>query len=176
MAIHLSFEYGKRLGLPGYSSHTFGVTAKAEVTDPSQISAEAERMYQVLQHSVDSQIINEGFVPGENKPTFTQEAAETRNTGNVAHIPGNARQEPSQAHYDTSSWKCTPKQTDLILKIMDENQLHSGFADTLALELHGKPMSGLTKLEASGVVSEFLARYRRRKNGTTNTQYGGTNQ
>tara|TARA_Y100000588_G_scaffold331046_1_gene368360 strand:+ start:334 stop:489 length:156 start_codon:yes stop_codon:yes gene_type:complete len=34
MAILLEFNYGKKLGLPGYSSHNFGVSMKAEVNDP----------------------------------------------------------------------------------------------------------------------------------------------
>jgi hypothetical protein len=177
MAIQLTFEYGKRLGLPGYSSHTFGVTAKAEVNDPTQIAHEAARMYQVLQDSVDSQIINEGFIPGGHGREIarhgTQDAPGHQSEGNVAQFPGNTRQGATQAIQDTGAWMCSPKQKELILKIMDENQLPAGHADGIAVELHGKPMSGLTKLEASGVVSEFLARYRRRRNGTDNTQHGG---
>jgi hypothetical protein len=34
MAVLLQFDYNKRLGLPAYSSHSFGITMKAEVTDP----------------------------------------------------------------------------------------------------------------------------------------------
>jgi hypothetical protein len=176
MAIQLTFEYGKRLGLPGYSSHTFGVTAKAEVNDPNQIASEAARMYQVLQGSVDSQIHDAGFVPGENSRECADKPRESQGAGNVTQFPGNSRQGATGAHQEAKSWMCTPKQADLILKIMDENQLPAGFADTLAIELHGKPMSGLTKLEASGVVSEFISRYRRRRNGTTNSQYGGAGQ
>ena len=33
MAILLEFNYGKKLGLPGYSSHNFGVSMKAEVNN-----------------------------------------------------------------------------------------------------------------------------------------------
>ena len=66
MAILLEFNYGKKLGLPGYSSHNFGVSMKAEVNDPEAIPAEAERVYGILQESVDSQIVNPGFVPSGN--------------------------------------------------------------------------------------------------------------
>jgi hypothetical protein len=173
MAIQLTFEYGKRLGLPSYSSHTFGVTAKAEVNDPSQIAQEAARMYQVLQGSVDSQIVNAGFIPGDQSQDTHRHGPQSPNTDNVAKFPGNGRQSAPQALQDTSQWMCSPKQKELILKITDENELPAGHADAIAVELHGKPMSGLTKLEASGVVSEFLARYRRRRNGTDNTQHGG---
>ena len=176
MAIQLTFEYGKRLGLPGYSSHTFGVTAKAEVTDPNQINQEAERMYHVLQQSVDSQIINEGFIPGANTHNSAQESGHTPNEGNVTRFPENASQGPSGEPQDSTAWKCSPKQTDLILKIMEENQLPAGWADKMAQELHGKQMSELTKLEASGVVSEFISRYRRRRNSNANQQHGGPRQ
>jgi len=63
MAILLKFNYGKKLGLPGYSSHNFGVSMKAEVNDPKAIPEEAERVYSILQESVDTQIAHPGFVP-----------------------------------------------------------------------------------------------------------------
>ena len=54
MAILLEIHYDKRLGLPGYSSHDFGVSLKTEVTDLDQIRQESERAYEILQKSVDS--------------------------------------------------------------------------------------------------------------------------
>ena len=48
MAILLEIHYDKRLGLPGYSSHDFGVSLKTEVTDLDQIRQESERAYQIL--------------------------------------------------------------------------------------------------------------------------------
>ena len=63
MAILPEFKYDKRLGLPGYSSHDFGVSMKTEVTDVNEIGEESERVYRILQQSVDSQIVHKGYVP-----------------------------------------------------------------------------------------------------------------
>ena len=43
MAILLQFDYGKKFGLPGYSSHNFGVSMKAEVNDPEETPQEATK-------------------------------------------------------------------------------------------------------------------------------------
>jgi len=176
MAIHLEFNYGKKLGLPGYSSHNFNVSVRSEVSNPEDILPETRRVYSILQGSVDSQIQNAGFIPGEANQNSAQEPRQSQNEGNVTRFPGNARQGAPEAVQDTTNWKCSPKQTDLILKIMEENQLPAGCADKMAQELHGKQMSELTKLEASGVVSEFISRYRRRRNSNASQQNGGPRQ
>ena len=176
MAIHLEFNYGKKLGLPGYSSHNFNVSVRSEVSNPEDILPETRRVYSILQGSVDSQIQNTGFIPGEAGNNSAQETQQPHNTGNVTRFPGNEPQGATGASQDTSAWKCSPKQTALILKIMEENQLPEGWADKMAQELHGKQMSSLTKLEASGVVSEFLSRYRRGRNSNANQQNGGYRQ
>lgn len=175
MAIHLEFNYGKKLGLPGYSSHNFNVSVRSEVSNPEDILPETQRVYSILQGSVDSQIRNVGFIPGDHVQNTQQEPQHTQNTGNVNKFPGNEPQGPAGSVQGASAWKCSPKQTDLILKIMEENQLPVGWADNVAKELHGKSMSGLTKLEASGVVSEFISRFRRRR-GNANQQNGGHRQ
>ena len=37
MAILLEFKYDKRLGLPGYSSHDFGISLRTEVNNVEEI-------------------------------------------------------------------------------------------------------------------------------------------
>ena len=166
MAIQLTFEYGKRLGLPGYSSHTFGVTAKAEVTDPNQINQEAERMYQVLQQSVDSQIVNEGFIPGNGADQQSTNGKDAHTNGNTdQNGAGNGRYNNHTNHQTpcTTQWQCSDKQKNLITDILHRNKLDFPVVDELAVELHGKPMAQLTKLEVSGVVGEIISRYGRRQ-------------
>ena len=80
MAILLEIHYDKRLGLPGYSSHDFGVSLKTEVTDLDQIRQESERAYQILQKSVDSQIIHRGYVPDQVNNSGATNQAEKDNT------------------------------------------------------------------------------------------------
>jgi len=67
MAVLLQFDYNKRLGLPAFSSHSFGITMKAEVTDLAKIGEEAERAYGLLQSAVDAQIVHSGYVSNEDK-------------------------------------------------------------------------------------------------------------
>jgi hypothetical protein len=154
MAILLEFNYGKKLGLPGYSSHNFGVSVKSEVTDPTAIPGEAKRLYSVLQDSVDAQIKIPGYVPGE--PTRQIKESDTEES---THKP------PETGHdtTDPGMWQCSDKQCDLILNILGRNNLRLSIVDTIAEHLHGRPMTELNRMESSGVVSEILERYGRRK-------------
>ena len=63
MAIKLTSNYAKRLGLPGYSSHQFSVSVGTELTDLSQVEDEVTRTYRLLQDAVDREIQETGFVP-----------------------------------------------------------------------------------------------------------------
>ena len=145
MAILLQFDYGKKLGLPNYSSHNFGVSMKAEVSDPEDITQEAERAYRILQQAVDKQMENPGFLPSPRRENQDQ----TNET-------------------DPEKWNCTEKQRGLILKILSQNDLPESEVERVALEITGRPMSDLQKGQASLVVGEVLDRWgkhRRTDNG-----------
>ena len=154
MAILLEIHYDKRLGLPGYSSHDFGVSLKTEVTDLDQIRQESERAYQILQKSVDSQIIHRGYVPDQvnNSGVTNQEEKDNTSVG----IDKNDN--------NTEKWNCTVRQKDLILNVLERNDLDPQTANELGVELHGKEMDRLTKLQVSGVITELLNRFGRKKN------------
>ena len=154
MAILLEIHYDKRLGLPGYSSHDFGVSLKTEVTDLDQIRQESERAYQILQKSVDSQIIHRGYVPKQvnNSGVTNQEEKDNTSVG-IGKNDNN-----------TEKWNCTVRQRDLILNVLERNNLDPQTANELGVELHGKEMDRLTKLQVSGVITELLNRFGRKKN------------
>ena len=141
MAILLEFNYGKKLGLPNFSSHNFGVSMKAEVNDPEDIPEEAERVYSILQESVDSQIVNPGFVPSGNG-----KAVQVQPNGNIAKT-------------NPADWSCTIRQRALILSILERNDLDPEVAEDLADDLCGKPMSDLNKGQVSAVITEVLDRW-----------------
>ena len=146
MAVNIELTYGKKLGLPEYSSHNFSVSLKAEVAHLEDVPGEVERVYQILQASVDGQIVNAGFVPGANvKP--------------VSASNGNG---------DTKPWKCSDKQRALIVKIVDENKLDRAEVEQLAVTRFGHGVAVLNKLEASGLIDELLGKSGRngRKDGT----------
>ena len=149
MAILLEFKYDKRLGLPGYSSHDFGVSMRTEVDNVEEIQEESERAYRLLQKSVDAQLRNSGFIGSENGKEQRSEENQTEKT-------------------DPQQWNCTERQRGLILKIIGQNNLPESEVDRVAQELHGRPMSELGKLQVSSVISEVLDRWgkhRRTDNG-----------
>ena len=137
--ITLEANYSKKIGLPGYSSHQFSVTLKSELSDVSQVEQESARLYDVLQNSVDSNIQQIGFLPGEAKSN-----GNGNGNGNGHHKPQDEK------------WACSDKQRDLILKITDENKLEKAKVEGLAQDRFGKGVRQLNKLEASGLIEELL--------------------
>ena len=141
--ITLEANYSKKIGLPGYSSHQFSLTLKSEIADVSQVEKESARLYDVLQNSVDSNIQQVGFLPGDTKPNSN---GHPKSNGN-----GHPKPEP-----ETDKWACSDKQKGLILKITDENKLDKTKVDQLAQDRFGKGVKQLNKLEASGLIEELL--------------------
>ena len=144
MAIKLTATYSKRLGLPGYSSHQYSVTVETELVATSDIPAESERLYQLLQSDVDRQMLQTGFVPPHD---YGMEPADSATSGgdhaNITPLP-------------STDWKCSGKQKDLILKLVDEHHLDKNEVDHLARQRFGKGVRQLNKLEASGLIDELL--------------------
>jgi hypothetical protein len=145
MAIHFEANYSKKLGLPNYSSHQYSVTINTEVNDPNQVAAESTRLYDLLQSCVDREIQKTGFLPEVKSAT-------PRNNGN--------------GHNE--SWGCSPKQRELILKIVEEQHLDKSQVEKLAQDRFGKAVKALNKLEASGLIEELMPR-----RGAINGRAGG---
>ena len=159
MAVLLQFDYNKRLGLPAFSSHSFGITMKAEVTDLEKIGEEAERAYGLLQSAVDSQIVHKGYVSNEDKgENGTDQVQKTQ-----GKVNGNG------CKTDPDKWNCTVKQRGLIVSVIERNGLDFRVVDDLSQELHGRPMSDLGKAQVSEVIGQVLDRWGRhpRTNGRT---------
>ena len=146
--ITLEANYSKKIGLPGYSSHQFSVTLKSELSDVSKVEQESARLYDVLQSSVDNNIQQVGFLPTEAKPAHN---------GRNGHTPHQAPQRSLQPVEEP--WKCSPKQKELILKIIDEHKLDKLTVEKLATDRFGKGVKGLNKLEASGLIEELIERH-----------------
>ena len=136
MAVNIELTYGKKLGLPGFSSHQFAVSIRAEVPNLEAVHAEVARVYGILQSSVDQQIVNSGFVPGAEAPA-------------PAGHGNNAESKP---------WKCSDKQRALIVKIVDEGKLDRVEVEQLAVTRFGHGVALLNKLEASGLIDELLGK------------------
>ncbi len=167
MAIKLIANYSKRLGLPGYSSHQFSVSVETELVATNDIAGEAERLYHLLQSNVDEQILTTGFVPpadyGMDQPGNTTPIERHRDSASNRSTPiGNWRQGPA--------WKCSDKQRELILKLVEEHQLDKDDVEALANERFNKGVRILNKVEASGLIDELIDTY-----GGGNRQ-GGNNR
>lgn len=148
MAIKLIANYSKKLGLPGFSSHLFSVSVETELTTTEDVGREAGRLYQLLQSSVDEQIQNTGFVPP--KEYGMDPPAESTN-GNPPATPQN-----DATWQRGPAWKCSDKQRDLILKLVEEHHLDKADVEALAVERFGKGVRVLNKVEASGLINELL--------------------
>ena len=140
--IRLSAAYSKKVGLPGYSSHSFSVSIETELQNLDNVRQESARLYDSLQEAVDQQIQKTGFVPPDGY------GMEVDNNG---------------------AWNCSQKQRELIEKIQKENGLDQNALDQLAAEMFGAKVQALNKLQASGLIDELLDRYGKR---TQRNQYG----
>ncbi len=119
MAIKLIANYSKRLGLPGYSSHQFSVSVETELVTTDDVAAESERLYQRLQTTVDEQMLHTGFVPPSTYGMDPPVDSAASNPADTA--PANVTQ---VANWQRGpAWKCSDKQKDLILKLVEEHQL-----------------------------------------------------
>jgi hypothetical protein len=151
MAIKLIANYSKRLGLPGYSSHQFSITIETELGTTDNVAFEAERLYQRLQSTVDEQMLTTGFVPpgdyGMDPPVESASSGNQSAPTNVTQV-ANWQRGPA--------WKCSDKQKDLILKLVEEHQLDKADIEALAVERFGKGVRLLNKVEASGLIDELL--------------------
>jgi len=170
MAIKLIANYSKRLGLPGYSSHQFSVSIETEVLNPDDVGKQSEHLYQLLQSNVDEQIQSTGFVPpleyGMDGPNTTTLPQSNGHNGSNGNGPLNGR------------WKCSDKQRDLILKLVEEHQLDKTQVEALAVERFGKGVRLLNKIEASGLIDELLDTHgsgQRQSNHRNGSAYSGTN-
>ena len=184
MAIKLITTYSKKLGLPGFSSHQFSVSVETELATTADIPAESDRLYELLQENVDRKMQQTGFVP---PGTYGMEMPDGNgnNNGTNGTPPGVSGTNGNVVLNGTTSpldgrWKCSDKQRDLILRIVDEHQLNKHSVEELAYARFGHGVRLLNKLEASGLIDELLANHGGNTNGPgtrqngTNTRVNGT--
>jgi hypothetical protein len=147
--IRLSAAYSKKVGLPGYSSHSFSVSIETELQNLENVREESARLYDSLQQAVDQQIQKTGFVPPDG---YGLEADKN------------------------GAWNCSQKQRELIEKIQKENSLDQNALDSLVAEMFGVRLQALNKLQASGLIDALLDRYGKRTQGQYGRRYVGRSQ
>jgi hypothetical protein len=154
MAIKLSANYSKKLGLPQYSSHSFSASVEVELSDITQVEAEVQKLYQLLQHSVDQEVQHPGYVPTAN--TNSNGQAAPQNNGRSNPVNGNNRTAPPSV---TDRWNCTDGQRGFILRIVNENaSITKQVAEELSQQLFGLGVKQLNKMQASQLIEDLLVK------------------
>ena len=156
MAIKLSANYSKKLGLPQYSSHSFSASVEVELTDITQVEAEVQKLYALLQHSVDQEIQHPGFVPQSNG-----NGHHPQNNGRT--YPINGRQSSNGQHQQPKAvgdaWNCTDGQRGFILRIVSENaSITKQVAEDLSQQLFSIGVKQLNKMQASQLIEDLLVK------------------
>ena len=139
-------NYSQKLGLPGYSSHQYSLTLRAEILDVAQVSAKSQELHSLMQTCVDREIQLTGFLPNGNGNGHMNGNGHTN-----GHTNGNGHHKP-----ETDQWACSDKQKELILKITEEHKLDKAKVDQLAQDRFGKGVKQLNKLEMSGLIEELF--------------------
>jgi len=152
MAIKLNAAYSKKLGLPNYSSHSFAASVEVELTDPGSIAAETARLYGILQTSVDNEIRQTGFLPGNG---YGLEHNNSGANGSNGQNSGPAQQAAPPSN-GANRWQCSDKQRKLIGELTAQLGLSDQQIDERAQRLFGQPAHQLNKLSASGLISDLL--------------------
>ena len=146
--IVLEANYSKKLGLPGYSSHQYSLTIRKEVTDISKVEQESRELFDTLQQNVDRDIQQVGYLPSNGN-------------GNGNHPNGSKEM-----------WACSPKQKDLILKIVEEHKLDKSVVENLSKErFEGTGVKFLNTMQASMLIKELLEKYPSREQNNGNGRY-----
>ncbi len=119
---------------------------------------------------------NHAAVNGSPNQTAAANGTAPSLTGLEASAPANGADnpEPVQAPPATpldGRWKCSDKQRDLILKLVDEHQLDKHAIEALAVERFGHGVRLLDRMEASGLIDELLETH---GGGTARTRKAAT--
>lgn len=146
MALTLVANYSKKVGLPNFSSHSFSISCTKEITSIDHVEEESTELYSILQHAVDTQLANVGYMP-ETNGSASRQAPTNHLKINGAHSNGAG-----------SGWRCSEKQEALLRKLLCDHNLEE-VAEQIANEMFGQPVSALNKLQASSLIKRLLEEY-----------------
>jgi len=161
MALILTSDYSKKLGLPGFSSHQFSVSIQTELTDLDRVPGEVARLYHLLQQAVDREIQQTGFVPGDGYGEIPRILPTSNGNGQASHKGhqngnGSAPRRSTAPVNGNGAWQCSDKQRRLLTDLSRELQLSEEDLDERAVRLFQRPARQLNKLSASGLITDLL--------------------
>ena len=163
MAIKLSANYSKKLGLPQYSSHSFSASVEVELTDITQVEAEVQKLYQLLQHSVDQEIQHAGFTPGSDGHSNGRAQPQPKGNGRSYPVQQSGRSSNGsnghpQPRAAADAWNCTDGQRGFILRIVSDNKIEKSEVEDLSQQLFGTGVKQLNKMQASQLIDDLLVK------------------
>ena len=170
MAVILTMNYSKKLGLPNFSSHQCSVSLQTEIADLSQVTGEVKRLYALTQDAVDREIQEVGYLP--DATSYGMHPVSDGPNGNARDTGADRGGRFSAEHRNgNGAWNCSDRQRELVEKIVNENNLEKHQVENLAQEMFGAGVKALNRLQASGLIDELLERHggqRRNGNGGGN--------
>ena len=140
MATILNVTYGKKLGLPNYSSHQCAINIQVEIASIDRVHKTAKRLYALAQGVVDRELKRVGFLPepgsyGVSEPRLNE--------------PRTFKQ-PS-----ASASRRTAKQWKLIQEIANQGGVGQDELTNLAKERFDSTLECLSRLQASALINEL---------------------
>lgn len=135
MAISISTNLSKKVPIPGanYSSQQASITITAECSDPSQVVAEAQRLYALAEQAVDAQLAAKGPIvhpapavpvrPGPVQAQQTQPSAPARTSRPYTSAGSGTRRPPAPV-------------TDSQLRFLDRLIRETGTDPNVILQQH----------------------------------------
>src|SRR5271156_4270194 len=108
MAVILEAAYSKKLGLPNFSSHSYVVSIRTELSDLTQVEAESARLYTLLQQSVDGEIQNVGFLPDATSYGMNDAEAQPHHQPPADNNGANGANGANG--HSNGTWACSDKQ------------------------------------------------------------------
>jgi hypothetical protein len=152
MSIQIEATYSKKLGLPNFSSHSFMISVRAEVSSLRRLETESARLYRVLQTSVDKEVQEVGFLPDVTKYGLLVDGKAGQNG-----VSGNGHLTPAASVSATDAAHSSEKQKTLIAKVAKEQKFTDEDLDGIAQRLFKLPLEQLDRKKTSGFIAELLA-------------------
>jgi len=138
--------------LPNFSSHSFSVTVRAEISSLRRLETESARLYRLLQTSVDKEVQEVGFFPDATKYGLLVDGKADVNGG-----ASNGHRTPAVPASPTDASGCSEKQKTLIAKVAKERKFTDEDLDGIAQRLFKLPLEQLDRKKTSGFIAELLA-------------------
>jgi hypothetical protein len=151
MSIQIEATYSKKLGLPNFSSHSFMISVRAEVSSLRRLETESARLYRVLQTSVDKEVQQVGFLPDATRYGMLMDGKTVQN--------GSSKNGHGASVFSasiTDAPQPSDKQKALIEKVAKREKFTADDLNGIAQRLFKLPLEQLDRKQTSAFITELL--------------------